>query len=101
MTRAARNTWPTSPTARARRSCCKFWKKYQKKDTQARLDTFLDGMRPTPIRLAAVHRYLLPNASQDSFNPFVRAHLNGIKSQRETHRRAPAKALQSLRPRYL
>ena len=53
----------------------KFWKKYQKKDTQARLETFLDGLRPTPIRLAAVHRYLLPEASQDSFNRFVRSHL--------------------------
>ncbi|MGK9415289.1 transglycosylase domain-containing protein [Pseudomonas cedrina] len=53
----------------------KFWKKYRKKDTQARLDTFLDSLRPTPIRLAAVHRYLLPDASQDSFNRFVRSHL--------------------------
>ncbi len=34
----------------------KFWKKYKNKDTQARLDTFLDSMRPTPIRMAAVHR---------------------------------------------
>ncbi|MGB3122355.1 MAG: transglycosylase domain-containing protein [Pseudomonas sp.] len=58
----------------------KFWKKYQKKDTQARLETFLDGLHPTPIRLAAVHRYLLPNASQESFNLFVRAHMNGVKS---------------------
>ncbi|MBO0491730.1 transglycosylase domain-containing protein [Pseudomonas sp. Marseille-Q1929] len=53
----------------------KFWKKYQKKDTQARLDTFLDSVRPTPIRLAAVHRYLLPEASQETFNRFVRSHL--------------------------
>ncbi len=58
----------------------KFWKKYQKKDTQARLETFLDSLRPTPIRLAAVHRYLLPNASQESFNLFVRSHLNGVKT---------------------
>lgn len=57
----------------------KFWKKYQKKDTQARLDTFLDGMHPTPIRLAAVHRYLLPGASQEDFNSFVRSHLKGAK----------------------
>ena len=57
----------------------KFWKKYKNKDTQARLDTFLDGMRPTPIRLAAVHRYLLPQASQESFNSFVRSHLKGAK----------------------
>ncbi len=57
----------------------KFWKKYKNKDTQARLDTFLDSMRPTPIRMAAVHRYLLPNASQEDFNSFVRAHLKGAK----------------------
>jgi membrane peptidoglycan carboxypeptidase len=58
----------------------KFWKKYRNKDTQARLDTFLDGMHPTAIRLAAVHRYLLPNASQASFNSFVRSHLSSVKS---------------------
>ena len=57
----------------------KFWKKYRNKDTQARLDTFLDSMRPTPIRMAAVHRYLLPNASQEDFNSFVRSHLKGAK----------------------
>jgi membrane peptidoglycan carboxypeptidase len=57
----------------------KFWKKYKNKDTQARLDTFLDSMRPTPIRMAAVHRYLLPDASQEDFNTFVRAHLKGAK----------------------
>ncbi|MDD0997480.1 penicillin-binding protein [Pseudomonas sp. TNT2022 ID1044] len=57
----------------------KFWKKYRNKDTQARLETFLDSMRPTPIRLAAVHRYLLPQASQQSFDTFVRSHLSGAK----------------------
>ncbi|ROL72482.1 glycosyl transferase family 51 [Pseudomonas chlororaphis] len=57
----------------------RFWKKYRNKDTQARLDTFLDSMHPTPIRLAAVHRYLLPDASQESFARFVRSHLKGAK----------------------
>ena len=59
----------------------KFWKKYQKKDTQARLDTFLDSMHPTAIRLAAVHRYLLPEASQENFNSFVRSHLKTLKTK--------------------
>ena len=58
----------------------RFWKKYRNKDTQARLDTFLDGLHPTAIRLAAVHRYLLPHASQESFNRFVRAHLTASKT---------------------
>ncbi|WP_433738887.1 transglycosylase domain-containing protein [Pseudomonas putida] len=57
----------------------KFWKKYRNKDTQERLETFLDSMHPTPIRLAAVHRYLLPRARQESFNTFVRSHLAGTK----------------------
>ncbi|MDQ0122544.1 membrane peptidoglycan carboxypeptidase [Pseudomonas lini] len=57
----------------------KFWKKYKTKDTRARLETFLDGMRPTPIRMAAVHRYLFPQANQESFNAFVRSHLKGAK----------------------
>ena len=57
----------------------RFWKKYQNKTSQERLDTFLDGMHPTPIRLAAVHRYLLPNAPQAAFNTFVRAHLKTEK----------------------
>ncbi|MGA9700773.1 transglycosylase domain-containing protein [Pseudomonas sp.] len=58
----------------------RFWKKYRNKNTQARLDTFLDGLHPTAIRLAAVHRYLLPNASQASFNSFVRSHLSSVKN---------------------
>ncbi|WP_347901801.1 transglycosylase domain-containing protein [Pseudomonas purpurea] len=58
----------------------RFWKKYRNKDTQARLDTFLDSMHPTAIRLAAVHRYLLPEASQESFNSFVRSHLKAVKT---------------------
>ncbi|WP_095068627.1 biosynthetic peptidoglycan transglycosylase [Pseudomonas sp. Irchel 3A18] len=53
----------------------KFWKRYKDKSTQERLDTFLDGINPTAVRLAAVHRYLLPGADQDTFNAFVRAHL--------------------------
>ena len=58
----------------------KFWKKYRNKDTQTRLDTFMDGLHPTAIRLAAVHRYLLPQASQESFNRFVRSHLKNPKT---------------------
>ncbi|NUT82480.1 transglycosylase domain-containing protein [Pseudomonas brassicacearum] len=58
----------------------RFWKKYRGKDTRQRLETFLDGMRPTAIRLAAVHRYFFPNDSQENFNRFVRAHLKSAKS---------------------
>ena len=72
----------------------KFWKKYRGKDSKERLETFLDSMRPTPIRMAAVHRYLFPNASQDTFDNFVRAHL---KSDKITDERL-AKLYQSYGP---
>ncbi len=58
----------------------RFWKRYKDKTTQERLDTFLDGIHPTAIRLAAVHRYLLPSADQATFNAFIRAHLAEEKS---------------------
>ncbi|WP_166358652.1 transglycosylase domain-containing protein [Pseudomonas akapageensis] len=53
----------------------RFWKKYQRKSSKERLDTFLDSMHVTPMRLAAVHRYLYPEADQATFNTFVRTHL--------------------------
>ncbi|WP_236534989.1 transglycosylase domain-containing protein, partial [Pseudomonas tremae] len=58
----------------------RFWKRYKNKTTQERLDTFLDGIHPTAIRLAAVHRYLLPSADQAAFNAFVRAHLEETRA---------------------
>ncbi|WP_397453829.1 transglycosylase domain-containing protein [Pseudomonas sp. NA-150] len=59
----------------------RFWKRYKNKSTQDRLDTFLDGMHPTAMRLSAVHRYLLPNADQEAFNAFVREHLADDKKE--------------------
>lgn len=59
----------------------RFWKRYKNKSTQDRLDTFLDGVHPSASRLAAVHRYLFPDASQSAFNAFVRAHVADNKSQ--------------------
>ncbi|WP_312932539.1 transglycosylase domain-containing protein [Pseudomonas sp.] len=58
----------------------RFWKKYQRKTSQQRLDTFLDSLRTTPQRLAAVHRYLFPEARQETFNAFVRAHSQDNKA---------------------
>ena len=57
----------------------KFWKKYRGKDSQARLDTFMDSMHPTAIRMSAVHRYLFPHSDQATFNRFVRSHLGSDK----------------------
>lgn len=47
----------------------RFWKKYQRKTSQQRLDTFLDSLRVTPQRLAAVHRYLFPRPARKPSTP--------------------------------
>ncbi len=54
----------------------RFWRKYQNKNATERLDTFLDGMHPTASRLAAVHRYLMPNVDEATFGTFINAHLS-------------------------
>jgi len=52
----------------------RFWRKYQGQPAQQRLDTFLSGLRPTSARLAAVHRYLMPEVDETTFATFLRAH---------------------------
>ncbi|MGL5302348.1 MAG: transglycosylase domain-containing protein [Aeromonas sp.] len=49
----------------------RFWRKYQGKSADARLDTFLDGLKPSAVRLAAVYRYLMPEADKASFAAFL------------------------------
>ena len=53
----------------------RFWRKYQDKDEQARLEIFIDGLRATSVRLASVHRYLMPNANIVTFATFLRQNL--------------------------
>ncbi|WP_175253137.1 transglycosylase domain-containing protein [Pseudomonas sp. BMW13] len=53
----------------------RFWRKYQGQPEQQRLETFISGLRQTSVRLAAVHRYLLPHADEASFAAFLRAQL--------------------------
>lgn len=49
----------------------RFWNKYQHLSAEQRMDVFLNGLRATPTRLAAVHRYLYPNADLDTFAQFL------------------------------
>lgn len=51
----------------------RFWRKYQGQPEQQRLETFLSGLRQTSVRLAAVHRYLIPQADEETFAAFLRA----------------------------
>lgn len=53
----------------------RFWQKYKGKDTDDRLDTFLDGLRAWPVRLAAIHRYLQPQADLPTFTAFLQDRL--------------------------
>ncbi|MFP6849192.1 MAG: transglycosylase domain-containing protein [Pseudomonas sp.] len=53
----------------------RFWRKYQGQPEQQRLDSFLNGLRHTAVRLAAVHRYLMPHADEASFAAFLRKYL--------------------------
>ncbi|MBL4833794.1 MAG: penicillin-binding protein [Pseudomonas sp.] len=55
----------------------RFWRKYANKTEQERLDIFLEGLRATSARLAAVHRYLHPDADIDSFAGFIRSRMAG------------------------
>ncbi|WP_372876205.1 transglycosylase domain-containing protein [Pseudomonas sp.] len=52
----------------------RFWRKYQDQPAQQRLETFLSGLRRTSSRLAAVHRYLMPEVDEATFAAFLRAH---------------------------
>lgn len=52
----------------------RFWRKYQGQPEQLRLETFLNGLRQTSSRLAAVHRYLMPQADEATFAAFLRTH---------------------------
>ncbi|MFM5659338.1 transglycosylase domain-containing protein [Aeromonas veronii] len=49
----------------------RFWRKYRGKTPEEQLDTFLDGLKPSAVRLAAVHRYLMPEASEAAFAAFL------------------------------
>ena len=53
----------------------RFWRKYQDKPAPERLHSFLEGLRITPVRLAAVHRYLFPDATRDEFAAFLDARM--------------------------
>ncbi|MCF6781846.1 transglycosylase domain-containing protein [Stutzerimonas stutzeri] len=56
----------------------RFWRKYQNKSADERIEVLLDGIRPTPSRLAAVHRYLFPDAERASFERFLRTRLTDV-----------------------
>jgi len=55
----------------------RFWHKYQGKKPEEIRDDFLDGLRPGADRLAAVFRYLSPQASPAELGAFLRERQSG------------------------
>ncbi|CBL45468.1 predicted membrane carboxypeptidase (penicillin-binding protein) [gamma proteobacterium HdN1] len=53
----------------------RFWNKYKGKDSTARMEILLDGIRRSAPKLAAIHRYVFPNADLETFSVFLRTHL--------------------------
>ncbi|RCV90837.1 transglycosylase domain-containing protein [Billgrantia montanilacus] len=49
----------------------RFWRKYRNLDSNERMAVFLGGLRITAPRLAAVHRYLYPEADRITFAAFL------------------------------
>ncbi|MDP5291346.1 transglycosylase domain-containing protein [Oceanimonas sp. CHS3-5] len=63
----------------------RFWRKYQGKTDEERLQLFFDGLRPLRSRLATSHRYLLPEASLEQFNAFMRERLPWDRKLSDSH----------------
>jgi membrane peptidoglycan carboxypeptidase len=53
----------------------RFWRKYRGKTQDEQLQTLLDGMHLTQSKLAAVHRYLRPEATPTELASFIRQNL--------------------------
>ncbi|QTP55302.1 penicillin-binding protein [Billgrantia sulfidoxydans] len=49
----------------------RFWRKYRQQTSDERLVTFLEGLNASAPRLAAVHRYLFPEAGREEFAAFL------------------------------
>lgn len=49
----------------------RFWRKYQGLAPEEMQATLLDGLRPTPERVAAAFRYLNPEADRDAFAAYL------------------------------
>ncbi|HUX63738.1 transglycosylase domain-containing protein [Sulfuricella sp.] len=57
----------------------RFYHKYKDKSALEIDDIFFSGIRPTPRRLAAAHRYLNPQATPDQFAEFMESRLPGFR----------------------
>lgn len=52
-----------------------FWGKYKGLDADDRFEKLVGSMRPSQVRLGAVHRYLYPESDSIAFGAFLKQHL--------------------------
>lgn len=65
----------------------RFWRKYRNLPPEAMLDTLLGGLRPSTVRLAAIHRYLFPEADFATFSAFLHQRLGAGAGSEATQQR--------------
>jgi membrane peptidoglycan carboxypeptidase len=58
----------------------RFYHKYRGKTPEQILETMVATMRPTPRRLASIHRYLLPGVSLAEFVDFLKIHVPTVEA---------------------
>lgn len=61
-----------------------FYQKYHKKSTQDAEEALIQGVHPTPKRLAAIFRSIAPDASESQFATFVNTFLSSAGLSQET-----------------
>ncbi|GAA4425474.1 transglycosylase domain-containing protein [Pontibacter saemangeumensis] len=62
----------------------RFWRKYEGRKPEERLELLLSGLRQNPVRIAASYRYLYPETDSVTFGELLRKRLPG---QKLTHKR--------------
>ncbi len=61
----------------------RFYSKYRGKTAEEQLGILIQSMRPSPVRLAAAHRFIHPSASIDDFAAFLRKNLPWLSLTRK------------------
>lgn len=59
----------------------RFYEKYKGKNSEQILEALVSGIRATPRRIASIHRYLVPEATFEQFNAFMKETLSASNEQ--------------------
>jgi membrane peptidoglycan carboxypeptidase len=61
----------------------RFYKKYHEKDSRGQMELLLQGVPPAPHRLAAVYRFIEPQAGPEEFSMFLQSRLPSFRPSTE------------------